>query len=241
MNKNKLAMRCKKRNAVFVFATVALMALTLSACGDDGRPAETSGAPSAPARITKLVYKNDTQPFDYLKEALAKGDRSIDQCAYALHEAGSIPLSETGDFSFSGGGPGYVTQSSGDVATEMEEGPMHIEITGRIEMKAFSEAMAKDTGSAVIGQGKYTHTASATKKSTFAKGDYESTSYTETAECELQITYYADSNEIMLSAKDGYFDVNRSGKLTQSYDGDIEESAYEKVEQGYASFRFIPE
>jgi len=36
--------------------------------------------------------------------------------------------------------------------------------------------------------------------------------------------------EISLSAKDGYFDVKRSGKLTQSYDGDTEESAYEKVE-----------
>jgi len=49
-------------------------------------------------------------------------------------------------------------------------------------------------------------------------------------ECELQITYSADSKEISLSAKDGYFDVKRSGKLTQSYDGDTEESAYEKVE-----------
>jgi len=61
------------------------------------------------------------------------------------------------------------------------------------------------------------------------------------AACELQITYSADLKEISLSAKDGYFDVKRSGKLTQSYDGYTEESAYEKVEQSYAPFSFIPE
>ena len=241
MNGNQFVVRRKNGNIASVFIIVMFMMTILAACGDSGQPAEKGSSASTPARITKLIYKNDMQSFDYLKETLAKGDQSIDQRAYALHEAGSISLGESGEFSFSSSGPGYRTQFFGDTADELEEGPMRIEITGKIDMKALNEMIAKGSGSAVIGQGRYTHTVSVTKKSTFARGDYESISYTETAECALQIIYSSDSKEISLSPRDIAFNLKRSGKEISSYSGDISESAYEREEPGSAIFFFVPE
>lgn len=224
---------------IFAFLLIVILTITLTGCANNEQTAEKSSPIPAAVKISKLDYIDDTASYEYLKQALTE-NRGISQCAYALYETGSISLDEEGNFSFPGNGPGFTIKSTNqDITTEFTETPMSIQIIGKIDMGELTKAIEEDKGVTIIGKGSYKHATDGTKKSLFLRNNYELTSYTENAECELEFVYNADSDRITGSSKD-YFDAKRTGKTTSVYDDSTSESEFNENNKEFIRLEFVP-
>ncbi len=202
-------------------------------------PAEAERGSSEGGTGYKLIFFNEGASLEYLKQSLAE-NRGINQAQYALYSAPGISLDESGNFSFSGKGPGYAIQSKDDVTTtQFTENPMNIQMIGKIDLEKLEKAVNGNGDSdGTIGTASYNHTVSATRKDEFSRGNYEASEYSENAACELEIKYVEDRNCITFSSD--YFDISRKGTFTSYYDGETTSEVYDESESVLIYFEFTP-